>query len=152
MTHTTREVPARARELAARLAILFEEDQQLAVRLNDAQQQLQQANDRLWSGLHPEGLAAVYGDHPEFEAVQLEAALDSRSELLDSADPLGAIQQVHWTIHRAFVDYQTAGEDRRQLAADIGELTRAFVDVLTASGWSEDQARNADVHELAATP
>jgi hypothetical protein len=62
------------------------------------------------------------------------------------------VQQVHWTIHRAFHDYQTACEERRQLAADVGELTREFVDALAAAGWTEDQARNADVNELAATP
>jgi tRNA U55 pseudouridine synthase TruB len=32
-----------------------------------------------------------------------------------------ALQQARWTIDRAFHDYQTAAEERRQLAADIGE-------------------------------
>jgi hypothetical protein len=62
---------------------------------------------------------------------------------------LGALQQAHWTIHRAFHDYQTAAEERRHLAADIGEVIRQFVDVLVAAGWSEERARGANVHELA---
>lgn len=43
-------------------------------------------NERLWSGLHPDGLSAVYGTHPKFETVQLEAALGSRSEVLEPPD------------------------------------------------------------------
>jgi hypothetical protein len=42
-------VPARARALAARLAALFETDQQLVLRLNDAHLLLAGANDRLWT-------------------------------------------------------------------------------------------------------
>ena len=102
--------PQAARTIAIELARYFERDTELAKRLNDAQDRLRDANDRLWSGLHPDGLAAVYGDHPEFETVQLEAAVDSRSEVLDSSDPLGQLQEVHWAIHRAFVDYQAVGE------------------------------------------
>jgi hypothetical protein len=60
-----------------------------------------------------------------------------------------ALQQARWTIDRAFHDYQTAAEERRQFAADIGEVIRRFVDVLVGAGWSEEQARAANVHELA---
>jgi hypothetical protein len=28
-----------------------------------------------WSGLHPEGLGAVYGEHAQFEAVQVKAVV-----------------------------------------------------------------------------
>jgi hypothetical protein len=142
-------VSARARELATELERLFAGDSEIAKRLNDAHHRLAAANDRLWSGLHPEGLSAVYGDHPEFEAVQLEAALDSRSEILESGDPLGQLQQAHWEIHKAHLDYQEAAEDRRQLAADIGEVIARFVDELVANGWPEEDARNANVHDLA---
>jgi hypothetical protein len=62
---------------------------------------------------------------------------------------LGALQQAHWAIHGAFCDYQTAAEERRQLAADTGEVIRRFVDALVAAGWSEEQARSANVYELA---
>jgi len=142
-------VPPGARRIAAQLADAFDRDQQLAVALNEAQQRLQAANEKLWRGLHPDGLAAVYGELPQFEAVQLEAALDTGSEVLSSLDPLGAIQEVYWEIHRAFVGYQHDAEDRRMLAADIGELIARFVAELQAIGWCEQEARNANVHELA---
>ena len=60
-----------------------------------------------------------------------------------------ALQRARWTIDRAFHDYQSAAEERRQLAAEIGEVIRRFVDVLVGAGWSEEQARAANVHELA---
>jgi len=100
-------------------------------------------------GLHPDGLQALYGDHPGFEAVQLEAAVDSRSEVLESPDPLGQLQEVHWAVHRAHHTYQEAAEDRRHLAADIGEAIGRFVDALVVAGWSEEEARNADVRAIA---
>ena len=136
-------VPAAARGLADRLAERFTHDAGLCERLNDAQRRLQQANDRLWSGLHPDGLAAVYGEHPA------AVAAESRSEALEAEDPLAAVQQVHWQIHRAHLDYQDAAEERRQLAVDVGELTRELVEVLSAAGWSEQLARNAKIVELA---
>jgi hypothetical protein len=76
----------------------------------------------------------------------------NRSEVLGAPDPLAAIQRVHWQIHRAFHDYQAAAEERRRLAADVGELIRELVEALTAAGWTEDQARDADVHRLAGAP
>jgi hypothetical protein len=135
------------RELAARLARRFARDAELAARLADAQARLMRANDRLWWGLHPDGLAAGYAEHPA--ALEIAFA-ENRSEVLGAPDPLAAIQQVHWTIRKAFVDYQSAAEERRQLAADVGELIREFVQELVAAGWSEERARDANVHELAA--
>ena len=38
------------------------------------------------------------------------------------------------------------------MAVDVGELIRELVDALTAAGWTEDEARDADVHELARAP
>ncbi len=135
-----------ARELAVQLARRLAQDAELAQRLCDAQQRLAHANDRLWWGLHPDGLAAVYGEHPA--AIDVAFA-ENRSEVLGAPDPLGAAQQVHWSIHRAFIDYQTAAEERRALTADTGESIREFVDALVAAGWTEQQARNVDVHKLA---
>jgi len=63
---------------------------------------------------------------------------------------LGGLQEAHWTIHRAFCEYQQLAEDRRHLAAEIGELIAAFVAELVAAGWTEQEARQADVHQLAA--
>ncbi len=142
----SRRVPDLVRKLAAQLGVLFARDHTLARRLNAAQTRLQSANDRLWWGLHPDGLAAVYGESPA--AVEVAFA-EHRSEVLGASDPLAAVQQVHWQVRSAFRDYQTAAEERRQLAAEIGELIRQLVDALVTVGWTEEQARNANVNELA---
>ena len=91
-------------------------------------------------------MAALYGEHPA--AVEVAFA-EHRSEALCEPDPLQAIQRAYWQIHRAHCDYQDAAEERGQLAVDVGEITRSFVDELVAGGWSEQEARNANVHELA---
>jgi len=52
------------------------------------------------------------------------------------------------TIRRAFVTYQHAAEDRRGLGADVGEGVVRLVDAMQAVGFSEQQARNADVRAL----
>ncbi len=150
-----REVPVRARELAARLAALFMADSQLAVALNAAQHRLLGANDRLWSGLHPDVLGLARGDVRRLAAGKgaiAERMVDARGggDGPDEAAMLGALEQLHWTIGRAFIDYQRAYEERRQLAVDVGELSQQLIEVLRAVGWSEEAARNADVHELAA--
>jgi hypothetical protein len=51
-----------ARGLAAQLARRFAGDAELATRLADAQARLMRANDRLWWGLHPDGLAPTPGN------------------------------------------------------------------------------------------
>jgi hypothetical protein len=135
-----------ARQLAAQLEHRFAQDAELAQRLCDAQERLAQANDQLWWGIHPDGLAALYAKHPA--AIDVAFA-ENRSEVLGAPDPLAAVQQVHWSIHRAFIAYQTAADARRALAADTGETIREFVDALIAAGWTEQQARIADVHQLA---
>jgi hypothetical protein len=141
-------ITERARGLAVELARQFGRDAELAARLAHAQDRLMRANERLWWGLHPDGLARVYEEHPG--AVDMAFA-ENRSEVLGAPDPLPAVQQVHWTVRSAFVDYQAVAEERRQLAADVGETIRAFIEELVAAGWTEQQARNANVHELAAT-
>ena len=137
------------RQLAAELQRLFTRDTDLAHKLNDAHRRLPDANNRLWSGLHPDGLRALDGDHPAPEAAQLEATLGSRSQVLDSPNVLDAVQAVHWQIHQAHCNYERVAEDRRHLAAEIGEIIRTFLDELVAAGWSEQQARNTDTHALA---
>ena len=111
---STPAIPARARTLATRLALLFEADQQIVTRLNGAHHQLAAANDRLWS------------------------------------DPAADRLAVHQQVHRAFCVYQQASEQRRQLAVDVGELSQQLADTLTAAGHRPEQARSANVHELAA--
>ena len=95
----------------------------------------------LWSG--GQGASRVAGEildavHAGGSAAGVEAAA------------LGELQAVHWTIHRAFSEYQRLGEDRRHLAAEIGELIAGMVAELVAAGWSEEQASTADVRALAA--
>jgi len=63
-----------------------------------------------------------------------------------AADPL----RVHQQIDRAFCIYRQACEQRRQLAVDVGELSAWLTDALTAAGYHPQQARAANVHELAA--
>jgi hypothetical protein len=76
---------------------------------------------------------------------------DAHHRLRDANERLlrGPASAVHWTIHRAFCEYQLVCEERRQLAVDVGELSQQLSDVLSAAGWSRDQARAADVHMLA---
>ena len=139
-------VPGRARTLAAELALRFAQDTRLATRLNDAHERLRRANERLWCAVHPDGMATVYGEHP----AAVEAAVrENHSHALGARDPLQALQQAHWQIHRAHCEYQNVAEDRRRLAARIGEIIRAFVDELVAARWSECEARNAKISELA---
>jgi len=145
-------VPARARELAARLSALFERDVEIVVRLNDAQSRLRDANERLWSGLAPDAFGLVYdGSAPAGQSQIVKLMSDARSAggLDSDAAVLGALQQVHSAIHRSFCAYQSACEVRRQLAVDVGELSQQLIEVLCAAGFSAEDARNADVHKLA---
>jgi hypothetical protein len=155
-----RAVPAAARQLAAQLQEAFAQDQQLARQLGDAQQRLQSANARLWSGLHPNALALLSDDthaigigapgaiRSEVAAVMINALQDDAGQHQLETTVLRLVQEIHWTIHGAFTDYQTVSEQRRQLAADTGEVTGRFTDALVAAGWSEDEARNANVDDL----
>jgi len=157
---TTTDVPATAQRLAEQLAEAFEQDRQLAEALNAAQRRLQEGNSRLWSGLHPDALGLLYDDTAVVGVRQgasviagqmVDALRAGGSEAEAEASVLPSLQEAHWTIHRAFCEYQRISEDRRHLAADIGELTASFVAELVAAGWTEDDARNADVHRVAET-
>jgi hypothetical protein len=142
----SRSIPDPARTLAAELALRFGPDAQVATRLNDTHRRLRGANERLSSAVHTDGIAAVCGEHP----AAVEAALrDNRSQALSARNPLQALQQPHWQIHRAHCPYENVAEDRRDLAARIGETLRAFVDELVGAGWSERDDRNANISELA---
>jgi hypothetical protein len=142
-------VSARARELAARLSEMFLEDQAIAIRQGDAQRRLTAANDGLWSGLAPDALGLIYDGAAAAGHSEIAKLIETRPA--SQTTVLGALQQTHWTIHRAFCAYQSACEERRGLAAEVGETIREFLDALLAAGWTEDEARNANVHELAAT-
>jgi len=59
------------------------------------------------------------------------------------------LADLHWRIHHAFCAYQDAAEQRRQLAVDVGEIAQQLTDALTQAGWTAQQARRANVHQLA---
>ena len=123
-----RAVPAHARGLAARLSALFEKDSRIVARLNSAQRRLRHANDRLPSGVAP----------------------DAFGPTCDGSGPvLAGLREIHWQVHRAFCEYQSACEERRQLAVEVGELAVQLTDALCAAGFSQQDARRADVHQLA---
>jgi hypothetical protein len=122
-------VPAHARELAARLSALFEKDSRIVARLNSAQRRLRHANDRLRPGVTPDGLRPI--------------------ENGSGVAVLGALREIHWQVDRAFCEYQSACEERRQLAVEVGELAAGLTDALCAAGFSQQDARRADVHQLA---
>ncbi len=143
-----RVVPALARELAAELSVLFERDVEIVKRLKDAQHRLIEANERLWSGVSPGAFGVIddgagSGGSSEVAAL-MDGARDPRTAVLE------ALGQIHWSIHRGFCDYRWACEERRQLAVDVGEITAKFIEVLCGAGFSEHEARKANVHELAA--
>jgi hypothetical protein len=142
-----RVVPALARELAAQLSALFERDVEIVGRLSDAQHRLTQANERLWSGLSPDAFGLIYDGAGPAGSSQIAVLMDGARDA--EAAVLAVLQQIHWSIHRGFCDYRSACEERRQLAVDVGELTARFIEALCGAGFSEDDAREANVHQLA---
>ena len=140
-------VPARARELAVRLSAAFERDVEIVERLNDAQHRLRDANERLWSGLSPDACGLIYDGRAPGGESQIAALGAGGRE--SQTGLLAALQQIHWAIDRAFHAYEFACEERRQLAVDVGELAQQLTEALCAAGWSADEARAANVHELA---
>jgi hypothetical protein len=143
-----RVVPALARELAAQLSALFERDVTIVRRLSDAQHRLTDANERLWSGLSPDAFGLIYDGAGPAGASEIGALMMDGVGAAETA-VLAVLQQIHWSIHRGFCEYRSACEERRQLAVDVGEITARFVEVLCGAGFSEDEARAANVHELA---
>lgn len=122
-------VPAHARELAARLSALFETDCGIVARLNGTQRRLRGANDRLRPGVAPGAFGPIRDSSP--------------------VAVLAALSEIHSQIHRAFCEYESACEERRQLAIEVGELAAGLTDALCAAGFDRQDARRADVHQLA---
>jgi hypothetical protein len=142
-----RAVPAPARQIAAQLSALFQRDVEIVKRLNDAHHRLANANERLSSGLAPDVLALTNG-HTMTATIPTNPIATPPHHRVRSTT-LDAVQQIHSQIHRALCAYQHAAEQRRQLAVDVGELSDQLTHTLRAAGWSADDARNANVHELA---
>ena len=98
-------------------------------------------------------LAGLF-EHDRDLAGQLDAA---RRRLQDANDRVcGEIAEtIHRAlaenadaIHRALVDYQSLAEQRRRLGADVGEAAVGLIDAMREAGFSDDQARRADVRAL----
>jgi hypothetical protein len=142
-------VPAHAREMAAQLSALFMRDVEIVRRLTDAQTRLREAGERLWSGLAPDAFGLIYDGAAAAIGTSPIAALIRDGGPTANSQVLEALQQTRWKIHRAFIDYQDASEQRRQLAIEVGECSQQLTEALCAAGWSAQEARQANVHELA---
>jgi hypothetical protein len=149
-----RAVPSHARELAAALSALFQRDVELVKLLSDAQHRLKDAGERLYPGRAPDAFgltnnataaAAAIGTSP------IAAPAGDGGPAVNTA-MLDALQQLRWTIDRAFCAYQDASEQRRQLAFEVGEYSQQLTQALCGAGYSAQHARQANVHELANTP
>ena len=138
-------VPESARRLAAHLDAQFGQDAVLTEKLNAAQRRLRRANDRLWWGLHPTASPP--------STARTQPRLTSRSPSTApkcSAHPIRSRRSSRSTgKSTSFIAYQAVAEERRQLAADTGELIHQLVHSLLAVGWTEEQARTTNVRELA---
>jgi hypothetical protein len=135
---------ADVRVLADVLEALFERDRQLAGALNVAQRRLLCAGERLVVQM-PVGVVLLALCGP----VDADLGVAGRRPpVLEGGEPVAALGEVADAIRRAFLTYQDAAEERRQLAADVGEATVRVVDALTTAGLSESQARHADVRAL----
>jgi hypothetical protein len=145
-----RAVPARARALAGRLSALFARDVEIVERLNDAQRRLCEANERLWFGLAPDAFGLIYDGVAPAGSSQIAALVEGAPGGWPACQTalLQALQGARWTIHRAFCEFQSASEERRVLAVEVGELSWQLTEALMSAGWSADDARGADVHEL----
>jgi hypothetical protein len=69
----------------------------------------------------------MYGDHPQPQTVQLEAAPTSHAAVLDPIDPLG---QLHPGATGRSTGHATTARpsDRQRLAAETGETIAHFVE------------------------
>ncbi len=68
---------------------------------------------------------------------------------LSARGPVGPLcRDLSNAIRAAFDEYQQAAEARRQLGADVGEAAVRLEDALRPLGYSEAQARGADVLAL----
>jgi hypothetical protein len=143
-------VPVHARELAAQLSALFQRDVEIVKQLNDAHDRLAHANEQLYSGLAPDAFGLINNSAaPGVIAASPIAALIRDDGPAAKDRILDALQHVHWQVHRAFCAYQHASEQRRQLAVDVGEYSQQLTQALCAAGWSAQEARQANVHQLA---
>ena len=118
-------VPARARALAVRLAALFEADQEIVTRLNDAHRRLDAANERSWADPLLGRIAA--GEQVRHAFCAYQAAAEQRRQLAIDVGELS--QQLTDTL-------SAAGHTREQARA-------ANVHHLAAGAWQPTQEKEA---------
>jgi len=97
-----------------------------------------------------EVLAALF-EHDRRLAGEMNAAqhrLLGAVEQIQAVTACSAGRDLGTTVRGAFMEYQQVAEDRRALGADVGEAVIRLVDELIAAGFTERQARNADVWAL----
>jgi hypothetical protein len=87
-------------------------------------------------------LVALF-EHDRELAEQLNAA---QRRLQTASDNIP--DEVADTIRCAFAEYQSVAERRRQLGADVGEAVTRLIDAMQEAGFSEEQARHANVWAL----
>lgn len=99
-------------------------------------------------------LAALFDRDRELVAVMNAAQhrlLGANDDMrgLSASGPAGPLcGDLSNAIRTAFEEYQQAAEARRRLGAGVGEAAARLDDVLRPLGYSEDQARGADVWAL----
>lgn len=139
-----RPAPPGTQQIGRDLRALFTQDQALAVALNDALRRHRDAIDQLTTGLSAEALRTIYGPTGP------DLGLSGRKPPVLLADsPVRALEDVARDARTALHDYMRISDDRRVLAADVGELTARLIEALTTAGLSEEQARHANVDHLA---
>jgi len=134
-----RVVGVEVRGLAEALAALFAADQRLAMELRAARWRLLDATDVLRVGVSAGALRALLG---------VAGDADLGSPVAVQAASLTGLETVADGIRGALGEYQSAAEQRRLVAGDIGEATVRLVGAMAVDGFTEVQARGADVWAL----
>ncbi len=110
-------VPARARELAARLSVLFERDVEIVRRLNDAQSRLRDANERLWSGLAPDAFGLVYDGVAPAGQSQIAKLMATRAAPTDRIPTPRCSGRCSRSIRRSIVRFARTSRRARSAAS-----------------------------------
>jgi hypothetical protein len=125
---STERAADRARQLARELELRFAQDTKLACKLNDAHDRSNRANDRLWRRMHPNGIAAVYGERPTAGSA---AFAKNRSEALGAPTRYKPSSR---STGRSTKRTATTSASRR-IAADSGPKSAKSSAPFSTSSW-----------------
>ena len=144
-------VSRHARQIAAQLSTLFEHDIEIASGSTTPTVACTSANEQLCSGLAPDAFGLIHdGDRGDSDRHQPDRrAASATAGPMPTPDARGSATDPLADPSRASAPTNTPAEQRRQLAIDVGELSQQLTQALCAAGWSADQARHANVHQLA---